>query len=75
MTKPILIVRFPHIEGKNFDLHLKHLFEHQIASEYHVLVTKENSIGRVEFETHNVLNATDIDLEQLRNELQEQFNK
>ncbi len=75
MTKPILIVRFPYRDGFNYEPHLKHIQEHLVSQDYHILVTKESDLERVEFETHNVLNATDIELEELKNQLQEQFNK
>lgn len=75
MTKPILIIRFPHIENLNYDSNAEILFNHPVNKEYHVLVTKESGLERLEFETHNVLNTTDIDLEELKKELQEKFTK
>jgi hypothetical protein len=75
MTKPILVVRFPYRDGFNYEPHLKHIQEHPVSQDYHVLFTRESDLEGLKFETHNVLNATDIDLEELRNQLQEQFNK
>lgn len=75
MTKPILIVRFPHMENLNYDSIAENLFNHPVNKEYHVFVTKESELERLEFETHNVLNATNIDLEELKKELQEKFTK
>ena len=75
MAKPILIVRFPYNDGFNYEPQLKHINEHPVSKEYHVLVTRESDLEKLEFETHNVLNATDIELEELKKQLQEQFNK
>lgn len=75
MTKPILVVRFPYKDGFNYEKQLKHVQEHPVSQDYHVLVTRESDLEELKFETHNVLNATDIDLEELKNKLQEQFNK
>lgn len=73
MTKPILIVRFPHKEELDYTRYLDFLFNHSVTYEYHVLVTKESNLDRVEFETHNVLNSTDVNLEDLKQQLLEQF--
>lgn len=75
MAKPILIVRFPYKDGFNYEPHLKYISEHSVSKEYHVLVTRESDLEELEFETHNVLNATDIELEELKKQLQKQFNK
>lgn len=75
MIKPILIMRFPYMEDFNYDSIAENLFNHPVNKEYHVLVTKESGLEQLEIETHNVLNATDIDLEELKKELEEKFTK
>lgn len=70
MTKPIIIIRFPHKEDFNFNPILEKLSKHSINEEYHVLVLQESELKSIEFETHNVLNATDIDLEDLKKQLE-----
>lgn len=68
-------MRFPDMENFNYDSITENLFKHPVNKEYHVFVTKESELERLEFETHNVLNTTDIDLEELKKELQEKFTK
>ena len=66
MSKPIFIVRFPFVE-ENRDAYLqmyKNLGEQ--LSDYHVLCAMDNSIDRVEFECYNAINATDKDIEELK---------
>lgn len=75
MTKPILVVRFPYKDGFNYEPHLQHIQQHPLSQDYHVLVTKESDLEKLEFETHNVLNSTDVELEDLKKQLEEQFNK
>lgn len=75
MTKAILIVRFPYKEELDYTRYLDFLSNHSVTDEYHVLVTKESNLDRVEFETHNVLNSTDVNIEELKQQLLEQFNK
>jgi len=69
MSKPILIVRFPYSENTDYTGYLNFISEHSVSSEYHVLVTKESNLERVQFETHNVSNSTDIDIEDLKQQL------
>lgn len=66
MSKPVFIVRFPFIET-NRDAYLQ-MFK-QIGEQlldYHVLCTMDNSVDRVEFECFNAINATDKDIEELK---------
>lgn len=66
MSKPIFIVRFPFIES-NRDAYLQ-MYKQIIdqLSDYHVLCTMDNSVDRVEFECYNAINATDKDIEELK---------
>jgi hypothetical protein len=66
MSKPIFIIRFPYQE-ENRDKYLemyKQLGEQ--LSDYHVLCPMDNSISRVEFECYNAINATNKDIEEIK---------
>ena len=66
MSKPIFIVRFPFVE-ENRDKYLetfKQLGEQ--LSDYHVLCPMDISVDRVEFECYNAINATDKDIEEIK---------
>ena len=66
MSKPIFIVRFPFTEA-NRDKYLetfKQLGEQ--LSDYHVLCPMDISVDRVEFECYNAINATDKDIEEIK---------
>jgi hypothetical protein len=66
MNKPIFIIRFPYQE-ENRDKYLemyKQLGEQ--LSDYHVLCPMDNSISRVEFECYNAINATNKDIEEIK---------
>ena len=66
MSKPVFIIRFPFIEV-NIDKYLE-MYKQigQQLSDYHVLCAMDNSIDRVEFECFNAINATDKDIEELK---------
>ena len=66
MSKPVFIIRFPFIEV-NIDKYLE-MYKQigQQLSDYHVLCTMDNSVDRVEFECYNTINATDKDIEELK---------
>jgi hypothetical protein len=68
MSKPIFIVRFPaeivmenrdRFEEISRDLQAK-------LSDYHVLVVMESGLEATQFECFNAVNATDKDIEELR---------
>lgn len=68
MSKPIFIVRFPaeivmenrdRFEEISQDLQAK-------LSDYHVLVVMESALKATQFECFNAVNATDKDIEELR---------
>ena len=66
MSKPIFIVRLPYQE-ENRDKFLemyKQLGEQ--LSDYYVLCPMDSSISRVEFECYNANNATDKDIEEIK---------
>jgi len=66
MSKPIFIVRFPFVE-ENRDKYLqmyKQLGEQ--LSDYHILCPMDNSVDRVEFECYNATNATDKEIEEIK---------
>jgi hypothetical protein len=66
MSKPIFIVRFP------YSLDLKESFEHTTRwlqsklPDYHVLPLIENHTEKVEFECYNAINATDKEIEEIK---------
>jgi hypothetical protein len=68
MSKPIFIVRFPaelvmqhreRFEEASRDLQTK-------LSDYHVLTVMESGLETAQFECFNAINATDKDIEELR---------
>jgi hypothetical protein len=68
MSKPIFIVRFPaeivmenrdRFEEVSRDLQAK-------LSDYHVLVVMESALEATQFECFNAINATDKDIQELR---------
>ena len=66
MSKPIFIIRFPYQEenrAKFLEMY-KQLGEQ--LSDYHVLCPMDSSISRVEFECYNASNATDKDIEEIK---------
>ena len=75
MTKPIFIVRFPYIE--NPDIMEKYLKTYkeigEQLSDYHVLCPMDSSVERVEFECYNAINATDIEIEKLKQRVLEKI--
>ena len=66
MSKPIFIIRFPHSSN------LKESFEHTTKwlenklPDYHVLPLIENHTEKVEFECYNASNATDKEIEEIK---------
>ena len=66
MSKPVFIVRFPYseeIRDKYLQMY-KQIIDQ--LSDYHVLCTMDNSVDRVEFECYNAINATDKDIEEIK---------
>jgi hypothetical protein len=78
MSKPIFIVKLPpqliesagkeHFDRVQYDLKIK-------LYDYHVLVTMDSSIEKTEFECLNAINATDIDIEELKKMVINSLNK
>ena len=68
VVKPIFIIRFPYTN--NFDQMEKYLKMYKEIGEqmtdYHVLCPMDNSVERVEFECYNAINATDVEIEELK---------
>lgn len=63
--KPILIVRFPSMDGLNYTKYMEHITLHDLSKEYHVLFLKESNRDEVGFEVHNVIDQDPIRMEQL----------
>lgn len=65
--KPIFLIRFPSSENIPNDKFKKH---YELVSEqlpdYNVLALVESGIDRVQFECYNAINATDKDIEELK---------
>lgn len=68
MSKPIFIVRFPaEIVMENRDRFEEVSRDLQAnLSDYHVLVVMESALEATQFECFNSVNATDKDIEELR---------
>jgi hypothetical protein len=66
MSKPIFIIRFPYSST------LKESFEHTSRwlqnklPDYHVLPLIENHTKKVKFECYNAINATDKEIEEIK---------
>ena len=65
--KPIFLIRFPSSENISNDRFKKH---YELVSEqlpdYNVLALIESGIDRVQFECYNAINATEKDIEELK---------
>jgi len=68
MAKPIFIIRFPYSQDPNqmerYSKTYKEIGEQM--TDYHVLCPMDNSVERVEFECYNAINATDVEIEELK---------
>ena len=67
MSKPILLVGFPvDISMEMFDMSQKHLSKmYDLKEDYHILCYQCN-VPEIKFEVLNAINATDIELEELK---------
>ena len=68
VAKPIFIIRFPYVKEQHIvDKYLKMYKElGEQMTDYHVLCPMDNSVERVEFECYNAINATDVEIEELK---------
>jgi hypothetical protein len=66
MSKPIFIIRFPYSpeNAENYFQMYKQIGKQ--LPDYHVLCPMDNSVDRVEFECYNAINATDKDIEEIK---------
>ena len=68
MAKPIFVIRFPYPENET--IRQKYLQQYkmigEMLSDYHVICPMDNSVERAEFECYNAINATDVEIEQLK---------
>jgi len=68
MSKPIFIVRFPAeivMENRERFEEAAEAIQRKL-SDYHVLVVMESGLEATQFECFNAVNATDKDIEELR---------
>ena len=66
MSKPIFIIRFPFVEeNRNKYFEMSKQVREQLL-DYYVVCAMDNSVDRVEFECYNTINATDKDIEELK---------
>lgn len=63
--KPILIVRFPVMDGADYTKYMEHISAHSLSEDYHVLFLKESNRDEVGFEVHNVMDHDPVRMEQL----------
>jgi hypothetical protein len=68
VAKPIFIIRFPYSQDPNhMEKYLKMYKEiGEQMTDYHVLCPMDTSVERVEFECYNAINATDVEIEELK---------
>ncbi len=74
-VRPILIIRFPHVEGMSYNQYIQHIQSHSVYQEYHVLFLKENNRDSVGFEVLNVLDHDPIKIEQLEKIVLDSFTE
>jgi hypothetical protein len=68
MAKPILFIRYPW-EVKEHISDMKDNVPKELEEDYHVLFTVDRNRENIDVEVFNVLNATDVEIEQLRKEI------
>jgi hypothetical protein len=75
MPKPILIVRVPNNSNKSVE-YLNSVFSilGKKISDWHVIPFICGSVDKIEFESFNSTNATDIEIEDLKKEILKQIN-
>lgn len=75
MSKPIFIIRFPYIDDETRDKNLISICDNiqSKLDDYHVLPVMDNRTERVEFECYNVVDATDKDIEEIKQMILEQL--
>jgi len=68
VAKPIFIIRFPYTEDLSQMEKYSKTYEEirKQLSDYHILSPMDNSVERVEFECYNAINATDVEIEELK---------
>jgi len=68
MAKPIFIIRFPYTKDLSLMERYSKTYEKitKQLSDYHVLCPMDNSVERVEFECYNAINATDVEIKELK---------
>jgi hypothetical protein len=77
MTKPIFIIRFPYTKDLSLMERYSKTYEEirKQLSDYHVLSPMDNSVERVEFECYNAINATDVEIEELKQMVLEKYEQ
>lgn len=77
MVKPIFIVKLPqHASQKEVHDSLKLLSRMtKLHEEYHVMPVITKETNDIEFEVLNVLNSTDIEIEELKNKVLKQLTQ
>lgn len=73
MTKPIFIIRIPASIPKEPLIEQMDYIQRTLQ-DYHIVPVRESSINRVEFECYNSTNATDKDIEEIKQMVLKQFN-
>jgi hypothetical protein len=75
MAKPILIIAIPYdaILKPNLDEHLRQL--EKKLSDYHMIAYKANDILELQFKVLNADSADDLDIEQLKKEINSKIIK
>ena len=66
MSKPIFIVRFPFISDTQQYGKIVERLDKQLGKDYHVLCPMDSKTKQVQFECYNASNATDKDIEEIK---------
>jgi hypothetical protein len=75
MSKPILIVRIPNNTNKSVE-YLNSVFSilGKKINDWHVIPFMCGSVDKIEFESFNSMNSTDIEIEELKTEILKRMN-
>jgi hypothetical protein len=77
MAKPIFIIRFPYTKDLSLMERYSKTYEEirKQLSDYHILSPMDSSVERVEFECYNAINATDVEIEELKQMILEKYEQ
>jgi len=66
MSKAIFIIRIPISADRETVSEQMDMLEKKLMKDYYLIPVRDSSVGRVEFECYNVNNATNKDVEEIK---------